>query len=73
MNGPFFHECLDQISILRQESGDEEAVVSGHETDFCYFVRQAWENKVRKLQEDMEGRLRVGGERRCGVERHGCL
>ena len=32
-----------------------------------------FEDMVKKSKEDMEGRLRVGGERRCGVERHGCL
>ncbi len=35
--------------------------------------RQAFEEMVKNAEEDMEGRLRVGGERTCGIDRHGCL
>ena len=58
-------EVLCHLQSLKMHHGPMEA--------FFNFVRQEFEDMVKKSKEDMEGRLRVGGERRCGVERHGCL
>ena len=58
-------EVLCHLQSLKMHHGPMEA--------FFNFVRQEFEDMVKKPKEDMEGRLRVGGERRCGVERHGCL